>query len=164
MFQVMVVENVDEGHLARASWAFPLYLFLMSLFILPIAVVGLEHMPADANPDMLVLTLPLSEGRGGLAMLAFLGGFSSATSMVIVETIALSTMLSNHVLMPIWLWLRPAAAISGDLRGGILLVRRLSIMAVLALGLAYFRLSLTSSPSWMSSACRPRCPSSSKST
>ena len=141
MFQVMVVENVDEGHLARASWAFPLYLFLMSLFILPIAVVGLERMPVDANPDMLVLTLPLSEGQGGLAMLAFLGGFSSATSMVIVETIALSTMLSNHVLMPIWLWLRPSVALSGDLRGGILLVRRLSIMVVLALGLAYFRLS-----------------------
>lgn len=141
MFQVMVVENVDEGHLARASWAFPLYLFLMSLFILPIAVIGLERMPADTNPDMLVLTLPLAEGQGGLAMLAFLGGFSSATSMVIVETIALATMLSNHILMPAWLWLRPKAALSGDLRRGILLARRLSIMGVLALGLAYFRLS-----------------------
>ncbi len=141
MFQVMVVENVDEGHLARASWAFPLYLFLMSLFILPIAVVGLERMPADTNPDMLVLTLPLAEGQGGLAMLAFLGGFSSATSMVIVETIALATMLSNHVLMPAWLWLRPQAALAEDLRGWVLSARRLSIMIVLALGLGYFRLS-----------------------
>ena len=95
MFQVMVVENVDERHLATASWAFPLYLMAMSLFILPIAVVGLERMPAEANPDMLVLTLPLSEGQGALAMLAFLGGFSSATSMVIVETIALATMISG---------------------------------------------------------------------
>lgn len=141
MFQVMVVENVDEGHLARASWAFPLYLFLMSLFILPIAVIGLERMPADTNPDMLVLTLPLAEGQGGLAMLAFLGGFSSATSMVIVETIALATMLSNHVMMPAWLWLRPKAALSGDLRGWVLAARRLSIMVVLGLGYGYFRLS-----------------------
>ncbi len=141
MFQVMVVENVDEGHMARASWAFPLYLFAMSLFILPIAVVGLDRMPADSNPDMLVLTLPLAEGQGALAMLAFLGGFSSATSMVIVETIALATMLSNHVVMPIWLWLRPKAALSGDLRGGVLLARRLSIVGVLALGLAYYRIS-----------------------
>lgn len=141
MFQVMVVENVDESHLSRASWAFPLYLFLMSLFILPIAVVGLQRLPSGSNPDMLVLTLPLSEGRGGLAMLAFLGGFSSATSMVIVETIALATMVSNHILMPLWLWVRPKAALSGDLRGGILLVRRLSIMGVLALGLGYYRLS-----------------------
>lgn len=141
MFQVMVVENVDEDHLARASWAFPLYLFAMSLFILPIAVIGLDRMPVGTNPDMLVLTLPLSEGQGGLAMLAFLGGFSSATSMVIVETIALATMLSNHVVMPAWLWLRPKAALSGDLRGGILLARRLSIIGVLGLGLAYFRMS-----------------------
>ncbi|MGV8949998.1 MAG: ATP-binding protein [Cypionkella sp.] len=141
MFQVMVVENIDEGHLARASWAFPLYLFLMNLFILPIAVVGLDLMPAGTNPDMMVLTLPLSQGQGGLAMLAFLGGFSSATSMVIVETIALATMVSNHIVMPVWLWLRPETALRGDLRRGILLSRRLSIMAVLALGLGYFRLS-----------------------
>jgi signal transduction histidine kinase len=98
-------------------------------------------MPADTNPDMLVLTLPLAEGQGGLAMLAFLGGFSSATSMVIVETIALATMLSNHVMMPAWLWLRPKAAMAGDLRGWVLSARRLSIMIVLALGLGYFRLS-----------------------
>ncbi len=139
MFQVMVVENIDESHLSRASWAFPLYLFAMSLFILPIAVVGLERMPADANPDMLVLTLPLAEGQGALAMLAFLGGFSSATSMVIVETIALATMISNNVVMPIWLRLRPEAAFSGDLRAGVLLTRRLAIGGVLALGYLYYR-------------------------
>ena len=141
MFQVMVVENVDEAHLARASWAFPLYLFAMSLFILPIAVVGLERMPAEANPDMLVLTLPLSEGQGALAMLAFLGGFSSATSMVIVETIALATMISNNVVMPLLLRLRPDAAMSGNLRAGVLLTRRLAIVGVLALGFLYYRIS-----------------------
>jgi Na+/proline symporter/nitrogen-specific signal transduction histidine kinase len=141
MFQVMVVENSDESHLARASWAFPLYLFAMSLFILPIAVVGLERMPLGANPDMYVLTLPLAEGQGALAMLAFLGGFSSATSMVIVETIALSTMISNNVVMPIWLRLRPEAAFSGDLRGGVLLTRRLAILGILTLGFFYYRMS-----------------------
>ncbi len=141
MFQVLVVEDGDERHLARASWAFPLYLFLMSLFIVPIAVMGLERLPAGSNPDMFVLTLPLSAGQGGLAMLAFLGGFSSATSMVIVEAIALSTMVSNHIVMPLWLRLRPQTAVSGDLRRIVLLARRLSIAAVLALGYGYFRLS-----------------------
>ena len=141
MFQVMVVENIDESHLARASWAFPLYLFLMSLFILPIALIGMERMPPGGNPDMLVLTLPLGEGQGALAMLAFLGGFSSATSMVIVETIALATMISNNVVMPLWLRLRPEAAMSGDLRSGVLLTRRLAIAGVLALGFLYYRFS-----------------------
>ena len=97
MFQVMVVENSDERHLATASWAFPLYLMLMSLFVVPIAVVGLATLPAGSNPDLFVLTLPLALGQGKLAMLAFLGGFSSATSMVIVAAIALATMVSNHI-------------------------------------------------------------------
>ena len=141
MFQVMVVENADERHLATASWAFPLYLFAMSLFIVPIAVMGLERLPSSANPDMFVLTLPLAEGQGALAMLAFLGGFSSATSMVIVESIALATMVSNHVVMPIWLRLRPSRAVSGDVRRLVLLSRRVSIGVVLALGYAYYRMS-----------------------
>lgn len=141
MFQVMVVECADERHLFTAAWAFPLYLFAMSLFIIPIAVIGLERMPTGANPDMFVLTLPLAEGQGALAMLAFLGGFSSATSMVIVESIALATMVSNHIVMPIWLRLRPAKAVSGDVRRIVLLSRRLSIGAVLALGYAYYRMS-----------------------
>ncbi|MFV0493336.1 MAG: ATP-binding protein [Pseudorhodobacter sp.] len=141
MFQVLVVENSDERHLATASWAFPTYLMVMSLFVVPIAVMGLELMPGSANPDLFVLTLPLSQGQGGLAMLAFLGGFSSATSMVIVAAIALATMVSNHVVMPIWLSLRPARPVSGDVRRVVLRARRLSIGAVLALGYAYFRLS-----------------------
>ncbi|MES2548567.1 MAG: ATP-binding protein [Pseudomonadota bacterium] len=141
MFQVLVVENEDEGHLARASWAFPLYLMAMSLFIVPIAVVGLDRLPEGSNPDMFVLTLPLAEGQAGLAMLAFLGGFSSATSMVIVEAIALATMISNHVVIPLWLKLRPGAAAEDDLRSVVLNARRLAIAAVLAMGYAYYHVS-----------------------
>ncbi len=141
MFQVLVVENADERHLATASWAFPLYLFLMSLFVVPIAVVGLERMPAGSNPDLFVLSLPLAEGRGGLAMLAFLGGFSSATSMVIVAAIALATMVSNHIVMPLWLAVLPKRAVAGDLRGIVLLARRLSIGGVVTLGYIYFAMS-----------------------
>ena len=142
MFQVLVVENADEGHLATASWAFPLYLMVMSLFVVPIAVVGLDLLPAGSNPDLFVLTLPLSQGQTGLATLSFLGGFSSATSMVIVATIALATMVSNHIVVPIWLRSRmQGAALSGDVRAMILLARRLSIGGVLALGYVYFRLS-----------------------
>ncbi|MFT5638055.1 MAG: Na+/proline symporter [Paracoccaceae bacterium] len=117
MFQVTVVENSDESHLSTASWAFPLYLFLMSLFVLPIAVMGLTVLPEGSNPDLFVLTLPISQNQEGLAMLAFLGGFSSATSMVIVAAIALSTMVSNHIVMPFWLSINAANnPISGDVR------------------------------------------------
>lgn len=142
MFQVTVVENSDEAHLKTASWAFPLYLFLMSLFVLPIAVMGLSEMPAGSNPDLFVLTLPINHDQNSLAMLVFLGGFSSATSMVIVATIALATMVSNHIVMPIFLYRKAdSVPLSGDVRQVLIQSRRLSIVAVLTLGYFYFRVT-----------------------
>ena len=142
MFQVMVVENDDERYLQIASWAFPLYLMLMSLFVVPIAVIGLDLMPVGSNPDLFVLSLPLSQGQNGLAMFSFLGGFSSATSMVIVATLALSTMVSNHIVMPIWLALRQDGATqSGDVRNVVILARRVSILLIISLGFLYYRAS-----------------------
>ena len=142
MFQVLVVENEDERHLRTAAWAFPTYLMLMSLFVVPIAVMGLELMPPGSNPDQFVLTVPLSQGQEGLAMLSFLGGFSSATSMVIVAAIALSTMVSNHIVMPIFLRLtRGGANGPSDVRHVVILARRLSIGVVLALGYFYYKIS-----------------------
>ncbi|PSL21740.1 ATP-binding protein [Shimia abyssi] len=142
MFQVMVVENEDEGHLRTAAWAFPAYLMLISLFVVPIAVVGLDLLPAGSNPDFFVLTIPLATGNDGLAMLSFIGGFSSATSMVIVAALALSTMVSNHIVMPIWLSASGGgASVSGDVRHVVLLSRRISIAGVVTLGYLYYRLS-----------------------
>jgi|SaaInlStandDraft_7_1057024.scaffolds.fasta_scaffold03384_1 Na+/proline symporter/nitrogen-specific signal transduction histidine kinase len=141
-FHVTVVENSDDKQLKTAAWMFPLYLFLISLFILPIAAAGLMFLPANANPDMFVLTLPLANGQGGLALLAFIGGFSSATSMVVVASIALSTMVSNHIVMPIALrlpWLPMDA--SGDVKRLILLSRRFSICLILGLGFLYYLFS-----------------------
>lgn len=142
MFQVLVVENQNEEHLLTASWAFPAYLMLMSLFVVPIAATGLKYMPAGANPDLFVLTLPLSQGHEGLALLAYLGGFSSATSMVIVAAIAVSTMVSNHIITPLWLRAGGGGAhISGDIRVVILRSRRLSITGVVLLGYLYYHFS-----------------------
>lgn len=141
-FQVTVVELSDERHLRTASWLFPLYLFLITLFVLPIAIGGLSLLPAGSNPDMFVLTLPMWARQDTVALLAFLGGFSSATSMVIVACIALSTMVSNHLIMPIALrfhWV-PVGA-SGEIRRFLLVSRRLSICLMLLLGFLYFRLS-----------------------
>ena len=138
-FQVTVVENSDENHLRVASWAFPAYMLLMSLFILPIAVFGLTKMPPGSNPDMFALTLPLAFGQDGLALFAFIGGFSSATSMIILESIALSIMVSNHIVMP--LILRFSSGVSSDGRGVtrlLLVARRFSIVLILLLGFFYF--------------------------
>ncbi len=139
-FQVAIVENADERHLAAASWAFPLYLLVICLFVVPIAIGGLITQPETANPDLFVLTVPLAAGREELAVLAFIGGLSAATSMVIVASIALSIMVSNHLVMPLLLRL-PAARGRGrsDLAGALLSSRRLSIGVILGLGFLYYR-------------------------
>lgn len=142
-FQITVVENSDANHLRTAAWAFPAYLLLMSLFTLPIALYGLTTMPAGANPDMFVLTLPLAADQEGLALFAFIGGFSSATSMIIVESIALSIMVSNHIVMPLVLRFSQGEGV-GDGRGVSRLLlnsRRFSIALILTLGFSYFYLT-----------------------
>jgi signal transduction histidine kinase len=104
-------------------------------------VAGLATQGPAANADLFVLTVPLAAGQHGVALFAFLGGFSAATSMVIVAAIALSTMVSNHIVIPLWLsWTRVRGQ-SGDLRGVLLLSRRLSIVAILGLGYLYFQVS-----------------------
>ncbi|KAA3621994.1 MAG: sodium:solute symporter, partial [Proteobacteria bacterium] len=144
-FQVTVVENSNENHLRTASWAFPLYLFLTSLFILPIAATGLSMLPTGSNPDMFVLTLPMAARNEALALFAFIGGFSSATSMVIVASIALSIMVSNHIVVPIALRL-PFFSLdaSGDIKQLLLVSRRISIACILLLGYLYYTISARS--------------------
>lgn len=94
-FHMLVVENVRESHLRTSAWAFPAYLFLINLLVLPVALVGRQY-GSGFNPDFFMISLPLSQGQTALAFLAYLGGFSAATSMVIVEAVALATMIMHH--------------------------------------------------------------------
>lgn len=138
-FQVMVVENVDERHVKRATWAFPLYLLAINVFVLPIALGGLLHFGAGrADAETFVLSLPLAGAQPALALLAFIGGLSAATGMIIVEAIAVSTMVGNDLVMP-WLLRRRAGAV--DLSTTPLAVRRVVIVALLLMGYAYFRIA-----------------------
>ena len=140
-FQIIVVENVDESHLKRAVWLFPLYLLLINIFVLPLALGGLLHFDGQGvNPDTFVLTLPLARGAESLALLAFIGGLAAATGMVIVETIALSTMVCNDLVMPILL--RSTGNFvdkRNDLSGLLIGIRRAAIALILLLGYIYFR-------------------------
>lgn len=140
-FQVLVVENVNEQHLRRACWLFPLYLLLINLFVIPIALAGLLGAGTAGEPDNFVLTLPLSAGLEALPLLVFIGGLSAATSMMIVETIALSTMVSNQLVMPLLLrWPRLHLDQRRDLSGWLLGIRRIAIVLILILGYLYHAL------------------------
>src|SRR5690606_10196966 len=97
-FHVTFVENQHLGHLRSARWIFPLYLLLMGMFTLPLALAGVMLLGADANIDLVILQLPLAAQRTDMALLAYLGGFSAATSMVVVATVVLGIMITNELL------------------------------------------------------------------
>ncbi|HEX2510385.1 MAG TPA: NahK/ErcS family hybrid sensor histidine kinase/response regulator [Microvirga sp.] len=144
-FHMTVVENRSVEDVRRAAWLFPLYLVLINLFVVPIALGGLAAFPeGHIDRDMTVLALPLHDGAGGVAMVAFLGGLSAATAMVIVESVAVAIMISNHLVLPVILRRRAylGAALppqSADLSGFVLGVRRIAIVLVVLLGYAYYR-------------------------
>jgi Na+/proline symporter/signal transduction histidine kinase len=142
-FQVAVIENVDEKHLSKAIWLFPAYMLAINVFVLPIAFGGLLHFPeGNVDADTFVLTLPMAEKHELLALLVFIGGLSAATGMVIVETIALSTMACNDLVMPLLLRLRGLRLNERrDLTGLLLGIRRGAIVLILLLGYLYFKLA-----------------------
>jgi len=136
-FHIMVIENTHEEHLRSAMWRFPGYMFAINLFVIPIALGGLLLSNGDThNADFFVLTLPLQYGHPWLALLVFIGGFSASAGMVMVSSVALSTMILNHLLMPIILKLQ-----SGAQSLSILLInlKRLGIILVIFLGYLYYR-------------------------
>jgi Na+/proline symporter/signal transduction histidine kinase len=142
-FQVAVIENLDERHLNKAIWLFPLYMLAINVFVLPIAFGGLLHFPdGTVDADTFVLTLPMVERQEALALLVFIGGLSAATGMVIVETIALSTMVCNDLVMPVLLRMRSLRLTQqADLTGLLLGIRRGAIVLILLLGYLYFKLA-----------------------
>lgn len=143
-FHVAIVENNSEHEIKRAAWLFPLYLVLINLFVVPIAIAGLLTFPAgEVGADMFVIALPLSAGADTVTLITFIGGLSAATAMVIVASVALSTMVCNDIVMPVLLRGRQLGVDDRSDMGRLLLnIRRSAIFAIL--GLAYiFYLSIS---------------------
>ncbi|MCC6777942.1 MAG: PAS-domain containing protein, partial [Hyphomicrobiales bacterium] len=138
-FHVTVVENNGEAEIKRARWLFPLYLVLINLFVVPIAIAGLLKFPPGADSDMFVLALPLTDGSHFLTIAACVGGLSAATAMVIVETVALSIMVSNDLVMPLALRRQRALGAVANFGATLLNVRRFAIFVILACAYAYYR-------------------------
>lgn len=139
-FHISVVENTNPRFVTTAMWMLPLYLLLINVFVVPIAIAGKMSLPADVSPDTYVLNLPMSAHSGFMSMLAFLGGFSAATSMVIVSSTALSIMISNHLVIPLMIRMgrigRPSFP---EGNRSLLNIRRWSIVGVLLLAYYYLK-------------------------
>lgn len=140
-FYVMIVENRNEAELRTASWIFPLYLVVINLFVLPIAFTGLVMVGSQTSSDLYVLSVPLLNGQNVLAMAAFIGGLSAATAMVIVASVALSIMISNDLIIPLFVrrLVKSEAGESEDWSTLILNIRRASIFLILFVAFLYYR-------------------------
>ena len=138
-FHVAVVELRDEKHIRGARRWFAVYLILTILAIIPIASWALHAAPNYLTiPDVAVLSLPLSYNQEWLTLLAFLGGFSASTGMLLVSSVALSIMLSNDLIMPA-LWRFGIISRHDDRLPRVLkFTRRVCILAVMLLGFMFF--------------------------
>lgn len=142
-FHVVVVENENPRHVRRAAWLYPAYLLALSVFMLPIAIAGLTIFGASGvNPDTFMITLPIVAGAESVSLLAFIGGLSAATGMVIVASVSLSTMLCNDVVMPLLLRLHYVGVTTGgrDVTGTLLAIRRAAVIGILLLAYGMYRL------------------------
>ncbi|OCW56376.1 hybrid sensor histidine kinase/response regulator [Hoeflea olei] len=138
-FHVAVVENRTAGELRLAGWLLPLYLVAINIFVLPVAVAGVLQFGSGGASDLFVLALPMTNDMPIVALLTFIGGFSAATAMVIVASVAVAIMVSNDIIVPIVLRRRSRRGHGGDFSNQILIIRRTAIMGVLLLGFAYYR-------------------------
>ncbi|MGB0467166.1 MAG: hypothetical protein ACPGF7_06475 [Pontibacterium sp.] len=139
-FHVAVVENTDQKHIRTAMWLFPLYMVLINLFVVPIAAAGLLSGLDASNADYFVLLLPQMAGNHTLSLLAFMGGFSAATGMIIITTMTLATMASNHLILPIV----ERSSVLTPLRGYLLQIRW-ALVALILLGSYWFTLEFSES-------------------
>lgn len=140
-FQLGVIENKDDEHLKTAIWVFPTYLILINLLVIPVAVAGILFYDGQVyNPDYTILSIPGAMGSSWVSTIVFLGGFSAATGMIIVETIALSTMFSNNILIPIILSIPfLKSRFFTHVLKSIKWIRRVSILFLLLLSYLYYQ-------------------------
>ena len=138
-FQMLVAENKQEKHLEKAIWLFPLYLFVINIFVMPVALAGkLFFQDANIDADTYILALPLSNQQYLIAIITYLGGFAAATSMVIVASLALSLMLTNNFFIPVGLYLGFTKSFHDKQWGSwVLYIRRICIVLVLCFAYAY---------------------------
>ncbi len=138
-FHMNFIEQNGDSELRTARWLFPLYLIGMTLFILPIALAGQLILDTNAiKTDAFVLALPIQTDQVLISVIAFLGGISAATSMVIVATLALGVMIANNLFTPIWLKLAFNRNNHSSMQtSSLLTIRRLTIIAVLSVAYWY---------------------------
>lgn len=140
-FHILAVESTSTGDLRATSWVITIYLLIIALLVLLLTYGGLAWFNGfSVNPESYPISVPVKSGMPLLALVGYVGGLSAATSMVILAAIALATMLSNSLVIPILLRMeRYSGNRHADFTGMVKTVRRLAIFALLLLAYGYYR-------------------------
>lgn len=140
-FHINFVEYNSQEEISRARWVFPLYLFAINLFVLPIALAGtLQFGDAPISPDLFILALPQQQGQDFFTLLGYLGGLAAATSMIIVATLAVGIMIANNLITPLWLKLQLRAGHAQSIMGDkLLIIRRSTVVLVIGVSYLYYQ-------------------------
>ena len=134
MYHMTFTENLNPRALLSASWGLPLFLLPMSLAVPPILWAGL-HLGASTNPEYFTLGLGMAVDSPALALAAFIGGISAASGLIIVMTLALSGMVLNHLVLPLY---QPPA--EGNIYRWLKWTRRALIATIILLGYGFYLL------------------------
>ncbi len=133
-FHILFTENLSRRHLVTASWGFPLLLLLLAVAIPPILWAGIA-LGAETPPEYHILGVAALAGSEPLTILVYLGGISAATAMIVVSTLALSSMTLNHLVMPL---VKSLPHQEPDLYATLRWTRRFLIMMLIVLGFAFY--------------------------
>jgi len=98
-FHMLFAENAQESSLKTACWAFPMFLLLLAMAIPPIMWAGVA-LDVGLPDDYTLLGIAALTDSSLMVIVAYLGGISAASAMIIVSTLALSSMCLNHLLLP----------------------------------------------------------------
>ena len=134
MYHMAFTENLNPRAMATASWGLPLFLLLMSLAVPPIMWAGL-HLNVSTNPEYFTLGLGVAAGADWLTLLAYVGGLSAASGLIIVVTLALSGMVLNHLVLPVY---QPSA--DNNIYRWLRWTRRSLIAAIILASYGFYRL------------------------
>ncbi|MBL4608665.1 MAG: PAS domain S-box protein [Pseudomonadales bacterium] len=101
MYQMTFTESTNPRSLLPASWGFPLILFLIALCIPPILWAGIK-LQTPGPPEYYTLAITLAGDSRLTPLIAFVGGLSASSGIIIVVTLALSEMCLNHLAIPMY--------------------------------------------------------------
>jgi PAS domain S-box-containing protein len=134
MYHMTFTENLNPRAMVSASWGLPLLLLLFSLAV-PLILWASLRLGATTNPEYFTLGLGMALDNDLLALVAYVGGLSAASGLIIVSTLSLSGMVLNHLVLPLY---QPPAG--GNIYRWLKWTRRLLIIAIIMAGYGFYLL------------------------